>query len=196
MQAHTGKTSTIGHPMKTIGMNATLQVLAASLLLGMLAPANAQLLKYENRDEIYGAAAVSPESTRQILKGIVEVCSKVGNKPRDASVQALAEWEQRHTLYFEENELIKKEMITAAQKPGASSQHKKFIEQLFAVTLPQSIKAQITAFTTPMETVSDPGLKTSYCMSFAGSITDGKWDLKNNDPVVAKFLDERIDKRK
>ncbi|GEM_PF-1783181 len=170
-------------------------ILIFSLFLCMPAQNTAgQTLKYNNESEVYGAAAASPESGRQMLRKLTALCSKYGIKASAPLADAVDSWETRHAAYLEENARIKQELIAYANLPATNKSAKDYINRMFDVILPQGIQAQFQAMSFPITSAPTPEASGSLCNDFAAAINDGKFDLKRNDPVVAKFLDDRIAK--
>jgi hypothetical protein len=179
-----------------VKITAKIAITFAGACLLMASPiVNAQLLKYDNQQQVYGAAAASPESTRQVLKKLIGYCSRFGDATRTAGEKAYADWESRHRDFLEENARIKQELLATARAPKATESQKNQILLMFDVMLPKAVDAQYLAFVSPIETAPDSATKTHICNSYVQSVNDGKWDLRTNDPVVSAFLDKRIAKR-
>lgn len=179
---------------KTIHISMRL-IASAAIFLYTAAPASAQLLKYNSQAEILGAAAVSPDSGRQVLKGLLSVCAQTGAQSRSTFENALAGWEKRHQLFLQENARIKQDFLRRADNPGTSEEERRAIKNMYEVLVPKTIEAQIASLATPINTIEDPKAKASLCNDYAQSVVEGQWDLQKNDPTLANFLADRIKKR-
>ncbi|MDI4635543.1 hypothetical protein J7U46_20940 [Pelomonas sp. V22] len=156
---------------------------------------DAQRLKYNSPAELAGAAAVSPEAGRQILKGLFSKCAVYGEAARRAGEAALAGWEARHDGFLEENKRLKSELLRMASSPTATASQRSGIKNLFEVVVPQTVDAQLTALLTPIKLIEPAEAKASLCIDYAKSVQDGNWELEKNDPAVADFLKQSMRSR-
>ncbi|MBL0729656.1 hypothetical protein [Piscinibacter sp. HJYY11] len=154
--------------------------------------ANGQLLKYESEAEVHGAAAVSPETIRQILKKLQTACAPYQDPNRLTLEVAVAEWELRHRDFLKENERIKQEFLDVANDSTTTPETKRKLLYIFEVIAPTAVEVQSNALISPLTLLPDAKSKISICSSYAIAISEGKFNLERNDPVVAKYLKQRI----
>lgn len=170
-------------------------LLASALALASMT-AHAQLLKYNSKAEVHGAAAVSPTAGGQVLERLVALCANFGDPARLAGEAALKDWKARHQAYMDENAIIKRSLLSALSESPAPDPHKQELRHMLEVAVPKMIDAQFAAASLPIDSLFSNEAKASLCMDYIQSINDGKWDLRRNDPVVASFLDASIAARK
>ncbi len=174
-------------------------VTAALILACPLSPAFAQLLKYNNRSELLGAAHVSPESTRRILVEWLRYCSENNASLQQEAAREMKAWEARHKLYLEASaayrEKLKKLTANPSLKPEQRVQFSKLQEQIEKDALKDAVAAQAEAFLVPLRSAQKHGSSEVLCRDSIQSVADGKWDLTRNDPALAKFFDEERRRR-
>ncbi|MFZ6680117.1 hypothetical protein [Undibacterium sp. Tian12W] len=170
--------------------------LIISLLIGINASSHAQLLAYDNKDQIYGAAAVSPDAGGKLLGKLLAHCSQYGEPVRRAGENSLNSWKKKHQPYLDENKVIQREVMAFINDPATPEAQRKVFKNTFETGVANMIDSQYKTLETSITMLSDDKQKASMCMSYFGSVDAGKWDLRNNDPVVTKFLEERIAARK
>ncbi|MCH8619527.1 hypothetical protein [Undibacterium sp. TS12] len=171
---------------------ATIIKFAGILLLIINAPAHAQRLTYDNQSQVIGAAAASPEGGRVLLEKLFTYCSTYGASVRIAGQQALKDWKTRHQSLLDENVIVKRELFDSINKSSVPEKDRNTFKHMFEVVLPNTIEAQFKAYIAPIEGINNQEAKADLCMSYVKSVADGKWDLRNNDPVVYTFLNDRI----
>lgn len=170
--------------------------LSAAVLISIHQIACAQLLAYNNKEQILGAAAISPESGGKLLEKLVLRCSQYGDTTRLAGETAMNAWKQRHQNYLDENKIVQQEIMAFVERATVPDAQKKDLRDTFETGTKNIIDAQFKAMEAPISAMPQVQQKVSICMSYFDSVNAGKLDLKNNDPVVTKFLDERINTRK
>jgi len=150
--------------------------------------ANAQLLKYNSKEEIREAAMVSPDSTPQIIEKLVKECSHYGQAIESEANQALLQWLGHHQSLIDENLKVRQEVLSSAKTDSEKRQLKRMLE----TQLPQMIEGQFVSISSVINAAPSKEAKERICRAYVESIKDGKWDLRDNDPVVYKFLQDRI----
>lgn len=173
----------------------TKHLIALSVALGS-ASTYAQLLKYNSKAEIYGAAAVSPSAGAQILEKLVALCSTIDTPTRQASESALKDWKLRHQAYIDENANIRREFLGSLSTSPAPETEKQQVRRMLEISVPKMIEAQYSAISLTIDALESSDAKSKLCMDYMQSVVEGKWDLRKNDPVVAQFLDSSIAARK
>lgn len=81
----------------------------------------------------------------------------------------------------------------ATTNPAVSSL--KACKGMFAVSVPRVIKTTIWTYGATIRMRPDPAAKVKLCLKYTQSIVDGEWDLKKTAPVIAKYLDDRLERR-
>ena len=178
--------------MKKINYILAELLIAISCTLYCSTPVFAQLLKYNSETEIFGAAAVSPESGRQLLQKLVNYCSSISPENEAPGKKQLEAWIYRHQKYLDENVIVRKEYLAMVKDSNAEAKVKEGVVTMFNVSIPKMIDSQFEALVSPMKSAPDIKSKNSLCNDYFQSIGDGKFDLKNNDPVVLDFLNKKI----
>jgi hypothetical protein len=185
-------------------MQAQVEVsIAASLLTGLLvtmvAPnaAEAQVLAYKSDAEILGAAHVSPESTRRVLKIIQAACTKGHAGAGDALVKELASWEVRHSRYLGLCNGFRGKLDKLVTDSRAGSEQRKQLVQLQAqimAALDQGPAEMAKGYVFAIEQAgANQGAEgvDNICGGYAQSVAEGKWELKRNDPQLAAYFDKQ-----
>ncbi|WP_288393014.1 hypothetical protein [uncultured Herbaspirillum sp.] len=150
--------------------------------------ASAQLLSYDNEQQLMGAAAFSPTSTYQILQKLIAKCGSYSPALSNAGGETLQQWEQRHHAYLDENTKIRMQLEKMYTHPDAKKAYHDMVEK----TMPEAVQKQYEAFASPIDLTPKQPLKEQMCQSYIRAIGEKKFDLKNNDPEVAAYLDKRI----
>lgn len=171
---------------------ATLLIFTASILSTLSTTAAAQMLSYDNEQQLMGAAAFSPTSTYQILQKLMGKCrsyhQSLNNAGDDASDRALQSWEQRHRAYLDENARIRAQLEQMYTHPDA----KKAYHEIVQKTMPEAVQKQYEAFAAPIDSAPRLQQKEQMCQAYIKAINEQKFDLRNNDPAVTAYLDKRI----
>lgn len=168
--------------------------IATCLLLTCLyaSSAAAQVLKYENENELMGAAVASPTSADQLLRRLIEKCAAFNDSLRTSGDQALHAWEERHRDYLEENRRVRAQFESMYRtNPSARAAFRDMLEKQF----PAVLDKQYEAYAAPIDAVPNQAGKVQICSSYLQAITEKKFDLKVNDPTLSAFLDKRIQAR-
>jgi hypothetical protein len=149
----------------------------------LIAPsaASAQLLKYENKAEVAGAALVSPESTRRILRILQDACNEAHPGAEAQLAKENAAWEKRHSRYLQ-----------LSQRARNMLGHKAQQETYELLERVPAEMAKGIVFVIHSTKASGPKAVDSFCASLAQSLADGKWDLQNNDPTLTAYFDDLI----
>lgn len=150
------------------------------------------LIVNEKTTKIISMAATVPESTRQLLIGMVSYCSTFGEESRNAFNTTFSTWLQRHQGYLAESIRVKADLMTLVKQPGNPPSYQRDIQQMYEVAIPKMIAAKIARNTKPIEVLPNTRAKASRCIADAKMVDQGLWDLKANHPDVARFLDERL----
>lgn len=150
--------------------------------------AKAQLLKYNNKQEILGAAAVSPDSGRQIIEKLVKECSQYGTSVQRRGDLAFKKWRDEHQALIDENTKIKQEIFSAKMTPL----ERQTANNMYQIQIPKMIDSQFKTISSAIASMPTKETKAQICIDYIRSVEDGKWDLKINDPVVFNFLQDRI----
>jgi hypothetical protein len=169
--------------------------LCAAMLCLASGAAHAQRLKYDSQAEVFGAATTSPTAGKQILRALLARCAVAGPDAQAAGERAVRAWEKRHQLYFEENVRVKEEYFKMLSGPQVTPAQRQALRKMHEVTLPKMVESQVAALAAPIDDAAGQPAKASVCLAYAASVDDGQWELKKNDPVVAKFLDDRLEAR-
>jgi hypothetical protein len=152
------------------------------------------VFKYSNRNELRGAAMAAPENTRQILANVMRFCADNHASLRGETARALKSWESRHAYYLAASAGIREEFDKLATDPSSPpevrAQYKMAQEQL-AEMVAQTVSAMTEALLAPLRIRQKSGNSEAMCKEYVQSVDDGKWDLKRNDPDLAKFFDEQ-----
>jgi hypothetical protein len=152
------------------------------------------VFKYNNRNELRGAAMAAPDNTRRILTNVMQFCADNHTSLRDETSRALKSWESRHAFYLAASAGIREEFNKLATDPSSQpevrAQYRKAQEQL-AEMVAQTVSAMTEALLAPLRILQKGGNSEAMCKEYVQSVDDGKWDLKRNDPELAKFFDEQ-----
>lgn len=151
-------------------------------------PAQAQLLAYANAQEILGAAAVSPSATVQVVERLLHACADLDSSLRNDGDNALQQLKHRQQGYLEENLATRKQLESLYTSPQA----KQALNDSLTTQLPQLMQSQYDMFYAPIKTARTRQQKSALCQDYITAVTQQKFDLRQNDPTLAKFLDERI----
>jgi hypothetical protein len=168
--------------------------IATCMLLACLfaGSASAQVLKYDNDDELMGAAIASPTSADLLLQRLVQKCAAFNDSLRTSGDQALRAWEERHQDYLDENRRVRAQLESMYRNdPKAQAGLRDMLEKQAPVVL----EKQYQAFAAPIDAMPTEAAKVGICNSYVQAITDKKFDLKTNDPALSAFLDKRIQAR-
>jgi hypothetical protein len=161
-----------------------------ALLLGLyLNTGVAQVLKYDNDEQLMGAAAASPSSTYLVLKRVVDKCGGYDDSLRASGDQALRSWEERHHAYLEENLRVREQfdaMLRTA--PALHDEFRKMVEK----DLPSFVDKQFQVYALAIDAQPTQSGKIDVCRSFIQAVLAQKFDLKANDPTLSAYLDKRI----
>jgi hypothetical protein len=157
--------------------------------------AHAQLLKYNNEAELFGAAAVSPDAGRQVLQKLVDLCATYSPEVQTFGRQELKNWADRHRTYLEENVLVRQQFREISNSPSATPEQQQGIRNMLEVMVPETVVKQFEAMSTPIRTIGIPAAQISLCKEYIQAIADGKFDLRKNDPSLSAYLDQRIARR-
>ncbi|MFJ2994517.1 hypothetical protein [Pandoraea sp. NPDC087047] len=168
-------------------------VATCCLLLGVYPGiVTAQILKYDNENEVLMAGTVSPTSLQSVLERLIEKCSAYGDNVRVSGEAALSNWQTRHSAYLEENRKIRALVEQSLrQNPKASE----MFHDLLYVQTPVVLDKQYESFAAPIDMMKTVPAKASICNSYIQAIDEKRFDLKNNDPTLAAYLDKRIQAR-
>ncbi|WP_061537405.1 hypothetical protein [Collimonas arenae] len=158
-------------------------------------PAHAQLLKYNSEAELFGAAAVSPDSVFQVLQRVISLCSKYSQPLQSFGEHELKNWVSRHRLYLEESAVARRELIAMLNSPSLAADMKQNIKNLLEVVSPKIIDSQFETMRIYIEEVGVKELQAHVCSDYIQSIADGKFDLSKNDPALTAYFDQRISRR-
>ncbi|WP_143432983.1 hypothetical protein [Herbaspirillum camelliae] len=165
------------------------RIALTSLLLFLISgSASAQFATYSNENEVLGAAAISPLSTYQILQKLIARCSEVSASLRSNGNAQLGGWEKRHHAFLLENQRIQAQLERSYTEPDA----KKTFRDMLDRQVPAAVQKQYEAFVSPIDTALQKSQQEQLCQVYVNAIQGGKFDLKNTDPVVSKFLEKRI----
>ncbi|AMO96848.1 hypothetical protein CFter6_4247 [Collimonas fungivorans] len=180
--------------------NALSKIRLAAFFLSMLSvlcfsTAHAQLLKYNNEAELFGAAAVSPDSGFQVLQKLIGLCLTYSPSLQSFGEQELKKWVSRHRSYLEENAASRQELIEMLNSPSMTAETKKNIKNMLEVYGPKMIDSQFETIRISIKGISSQEGQASLCSDYIQSIADGKFDLRKNDPSLSAYLDQRISKR-
>jgi len=167
----------------------SLVVLAVGSMLSMTA--TAQRLKYDNQEQLVGAALMSPISGEEVLRGIFARCASTSSRVLTKQDEAMKGWIQEHRPMIEENLRLRDEYMRETTDEG-----RKMLKSLIEVQGPQIIEAQVKRFTVMVDVAPDAESRAQLCFSIAESVVDGKWDIRVNDPPVFEFLQRRIAARR
>lgn len=170
-------------------------LLAAALLLACPpSPALAQRFKYDNRQQLLGAAHVSPESGRRVLGNIFRYCTENNASLQHDAAREMEAWEARHKLYLDASEMYRRKLKKLISDPSLSPEHRAKLnemqEQVEKDALTDAVAAQTEAFIVLLRSAQKHGGSEDLCREYIRSVADGKWDLARNDPALAKFFDE------
>jgi len=170
-----------------------LVAMSACVVAGAATPATAP--DVSPQIVLTGLGSTVPTSTRMFLKGVTTYCSQWGDAPATAFTFAYAEWLRRHQQYLLESARVKADLLASLARPGSPPDGVQRINHLHAVEIPAMVAAKIARNTAPVEALPDAEAKAAACIEFAHKINDGQWDLKKNQPAVARFLDGRLQRR-
>ena len=100
---------------ETTHRNGPLRTLASATLLGVVfaLPSKAQMLKYQNEQEIYGAAAASPGSVMQVVRKLISFCEGYDSGLEERGEAEMGRWTERHAAYLAENAAIRQKWVAA-----------------------------------------------------------------------------------
>jgi len=147
-----------------------------------------QLLKYDNEQELMGAAVSSPYSAGQIVKRLVDKCGAYNDSLRTSGDRALHSWEAHHQAYLEEGLRVKAQLEAKLSTPTDRSAFKNMLEK----QLPEAIQKQYEALAVVIDSAPSQAGKVRMCEGYVQAIADGKFDLKVNDPTLSAYFDKRI----
>ncbi|WP_156479967.1 hypothetical protein [Collimonas pratensis] len=157
--------------------------------------AHAQLLKYNSEAELFGAAAVSPDSVFQVLQRLIGLRSPYSPPLQSFGEHELKNWVSRHRLYLEESAAVRRELIAMLNSPSLAVDTKQNIKNLLEVVSPKIIDSQFETMRIHIEEVGVKESQVYVCSDYIQSIADGKFDLRKNDPALTAYFDQRISKR-
>ncbi len=100
----------------------------------------------------------------------------------------LGGWEKRHHAFLLENQRIQAQLERSYTEPDA----KKTFRDMLDRQVPAAVQKQYEAFVSPIDTALQKSQQEQLCQVYVNAIQGGKFDLKNTDPVVSKFLEKRI----
>ena len=177
-----------------------LQSTATRKLIGLLilvysTASQAQLLKYNNEEELFGAAAVSPGSGRQLIHRLVALCSAYGPSVKATGEQQLEAWDVRHRIYLDENAVAREQYLAKYYSPKMDPKVQQAVRKMFEVDLPKMMDAQFEAYAGPIKAMPTDAAKASMCDDYIRAIGDGKFDLMKNDPSLTAYFDKRLRSR-
>jgi hypothetical protein len=155
-------------------------------------PIGAQTLKYANEQEIYGAAAASPDSTRQVVRRLISFCEGYDQSLQASGESAMTSWTSRHAAYLAENAEIRAHWVAASNDPKVPATTRAAIKNMFDQVLPKTIDSQFESFATPIRTMSPQSTQVEMCKSYVKAISEREFDLQKNDPTLAAWFDKRI----
>jgi len=155
-------------------------------------PGSAQTLKYANEQEIYGAAAASPGSTRQVVRRLISFCEGYDQALQASGETTMTNWISRHAAYLAENAEVRARWVAASNDPKVPATTRAAIKNLFDQVEPKTIDSQFESFATPIRTIAPRSTQVEMCKSFFVAISEGEFDLKKNDPTLAAWFDKRI----
>jgi hypothetical protein len=170
------------------------RTLAVVLALGAFVPsAWGEVLKYDNQDELRGAAMVAPGTVRRLLTKLMAFCAEQNPSMLDETAAALKAWESRHAAYAAMSARIRGEFYSLATDPSrppeVRAQFKRAQEVL--AEMEQAIDAQAEALLAPLRVGQKHGVGEPMCKAYVQAVNEGNMDLKVTSPDLAKFFEEQ-----
>lgn len=153
------------------------------------------MLKYSSSGELFGAAAASPDSLRQLIQRLVDLCSAYSPAVQARGDEELKKWLDRHRTFLEENAIVRKEFIAMSESPAVPQQQRSVLKNMVDVVMPKTIDRQFEAMATPIKEIGFAEGQISLCQDYLHAISIGKFDLRRNDATLSAYLDHRISKR-
>ena len=175
---------------------ALLRALATTALAATAIATHASPPADAPQQQVYGAAATSPDTTRQVLTRLTTFCAAIEPTLRQSGDDALAGWTTRHAAYLAENQAVRAKWRQAADDPTIAVSLRATIHDLLDHVAPTTVETQFESLATPVRAMSPPSVQADMCRSYLHAVADGDFDLKKTDPTLATWFDRRIASRR
>jgi len=160
--------------------------------IAFVLPCGAQMLKYDNEEEIYGAAATSPGAVMQVVRKLISFCEDYDSNLRASGEAEMNRWTERHAAYLVIHRKVRQQVLAAMNDPRQPATERDAIKNMFEKVEPQAIQSQFESFAAPIRAMTSPAMRIGMCKSYLKAIDDGEFDLKRNDPTLAAWFDKQI----
>jgi hypothetical protein len=169
--------------------NKTTQILVLSLMLAWSHAAVAQPPRYNSQAELLGAAATAPVGTKSALTTLVRFCADAFPPTTIPLTAAMKRWRDRNSFYLSASTGYREALELLMSDPKTEPGTQEILRKLIQTDVPRILSARTEALLEPIRINTENGKGESLCLDYVEALDSGKFDIRNNDPQLAEFID-------